>query len=141
MKKALNVILMIALAATAVWAVVYVCRFFSENAGESGSFFLLWQLYPVLFLCIMAGEVGLYCGLKYFLTERNKRPVRTVLIILLLAFSAVCIIFAVSALSEKGFLYEYVKAPVLIAVPICSVPAMIGLTAAETVVKRKTPHP
>lgn len=137
MRKLLLILLLAALIATAVCCFVYVDRFFKAHADESGSFFILWQLYPILFLCIMAGEVGLYSGIKYFLTERNKRPARTVLSVLLLAISATCIFFALSALSERGFLYEHVQAAALIAVPLCSVPVIIGLLTAKACIKRR----
>ena len=140
MKKLLVILLLAALIATAAFCVKYVNDYFMEHEGESGSFFFLSGIYPVMFACIMAGEVGLFFGLKYWLAEPNKAPARTVVSIPLLLISAVCIFTAVLILINSERLYYLMRQEVRIFLPIACVPVLVGLIAADIVLKRRNSH-
>lgn len=137
MKKLLIILLIAVLIATAVLCAKYMNGYFKEHEGESGSYFFLWEIYPIMFACIMAAEIGLYFGLKYWLAEPNKTPARTALSILLLLISAVCVFTAVLILMKSELLYYVLRPEFQILLPIACVPVILGLIVAEVLLKRR----
>lgn len=137
MKKLLIILLIITLIATAALCAKYVNDYFHAHEGESGSFFFLWEIYPIMFACIMAGEVGLFFGLKYCLAEPNKTLARSIMSILLLLISAVCIFTAMLILLNSELLYCVLRPEFRILPPIACVPVILGLIVAEVRLKRR----
>ena len=137
MKKPLPILLAIALIVTFIAGAKYVNDYFSAHEGESGSFFFLWEIYPMMFACIMAAEIGMYFGLRYWLAEPEKTPARSALSCLLLLISAICIFTAVLILLKSELLYYVLRPEFQILLPIACVPVILGLIVAEVLLKRR----